>query len=146
MVTIVIIVAMQRDPVWRLYPNSSYNTDKGKVTSVTGDYGSVTNITYTSLVNGGIYTKGTGSSYPVADYTLPLHVVKKVNSDNGAAGRTMTTNYRYSGLKMHLQGKGLLGMSSMIAENTTLGTVSESGVKAWNTSFYIPSATYTKYG
>ena len=35
-------------------------------------------------------------------------------------------------------------MSSMIAENTTLGTVSESGVKAWNTSFYIPSATYTK--
>ena len=133
-----------RDPVWRLYPNSSYNTDKGKVTSVTGDYGSVTNITYTSLVNGGIYTKGTGSSYPVADYTLPLHVVKKVNSDNGAAGRTMTTNYRYSGLKMHLQGKGLLGMSSMIAENTTLGTVSESGVKAWNTSFYIPSATYTK--
>lgn len=79
-----------RDPVWRLYPNSSYNTDKGKVTSVTGDYGSVTNITYTSLVNGGIYTKGTGSSYPVADYTLPLHVVKKVNSDNGAAGRTMT--------------------------------------------------------
>lgn len=133
-----------RDPVWRLYPNSSYNTDKGKVTSVTGDYGSVTNITYTSLVNGGIYTKGTGSSYPIADYTLPLHVVKKVNSDNGAAGRTMTTNYRYSGLKMHLQGKGLLGMSSMIAENTTLGTVSESGVKAWNTSFYIPSATYTK--
>ena len=38
-----------RDPVWRLYPNSSYNTDKGKVTSVTGDYGSVTNITYTPL-------------------------------------------------------------------------------------------------
>ena len=133
-----------RDPAWRLYRNSGYNAGKGKVTSIIGGYGSVTNITYASLVNGGIYTKGTGSSYPVADYTLPLHVVKNVSSDNGAAGRTMTTNYRYSGLKMHLQGKGLLGMSSMIAENTTLGTVSESGVKAWNTSFYIPSATYTK--
>ena len=130
-------------PTWRLYRNSSYDAARGKVTSVIGDYGNVTNITYASLANGGIYTKGTGSSYPVADYTLPLHVVKTVGTNNGAAG-SMTTNYRYEGVKMHLQGKGLLGMSSVTAENVTLGTVSESGVKAWNASFYIPSVTYTK--
>ncbi len=131
------------NPVWRLYRNQLYNADKGKVTSITGNYGSMIGITYTSLVNGGIYTKGTGSSYPVIDCIPTLHVVKNIDANNGAAGRTRT-NYRYEGLKVHMQGKGMLGMSSVTAENTTLGTVSESGVKTWDTSFYVPSATYTK--
>lgn len=130
-------------PVWRLYRNSSYNANRGKVSSVTDSYGSTTTITYASLVNGGIYTKGTGSVYPVADYTVPIHAVKTVSMNNGAAG-SMTTNYEYSGLKAHLQGKGMLGMTSQKVTNTTLGVVNESGVKTWNTVFHIPSATYTK--
>ena len=32
----------------------------------------------------------------------------------------------------------------MKAENALLGTVNESGVSSWNTSFYIPSSTYSK--
>ncbi len=131
------------DPSWHLYRNTSFNADRGKVTSVTDGYGSTTSITYASFVNGGIYTKGTGSTYPMADYTLPIHAVKTVTANNGAAG-SVTTNYQYSGLKVHLQGKGLLGMTSQTTSNTTLGTVIESGVKAWNTSFYIPFQTYTK--
>jgi len=130
------------NPQWLLYSNST-NDNTGNVISITNGYGSTTTITYASLVNGGIYTKGTGSAYPVADYTIPFSVVKSFTANNGAAG-TVTTNYQYGGLKAHLQGKGLLGLSFVKANNTTLGVTTESGVKTWNNSFYIPSATYTK--
>lgn len=131
------------DPVWRLYRNSSFTADKGKVTSIYNAMGRNISISYASLVNGGIYVKGTGSSYPMADYTLPIHVVKTVTENNGAADN-LTTNYQYSGLKAHLQGRGLLGMTSVKANNLSLGVTTESGVKSWNTSFYIPSENYAK--
>jgi|GEM_PF-120694 len=131
------------NPSWQLFKNSSFNADRGKVTSVTDSYGGTTSITYASLVNGGIYTKGSGSTYPMADYIVPLDAVKTAIANSGATG-SVATNYKYNGMKVHLQGKGLLGMTSQTATNTTLGTVTESGVKAWNTSFYIPSQTYTK--
>jgi hypothetical protein len=130
------------DPVWRFYKNS-INTGNGKISSFTDSYGSTTSVNYASFVGGGIYTKGTGSVYPVADYTVPLHAVKSVTVNNGAAG-SMTTNYQYGGLKMHLQGRGVLGLASRTESNTTLGTVTESGINTWNTSFYVPAATYTK--
>jgi RHS repeat-associated protein len=130
-------------PVWRLYQSSNSNTSRGKIYYITDGYGGSTSITYASLANGGIYTKGTGSVYPVADYTVPIHAVKTVSMNNGTAG-TITTNYGYSGLKAHLQGKGLLGMSSQKVNNSTFGIVTELGVKSWNTTFYIPSATYSK--
>ena len=131
------------EPAWRMYTNPSYTTGSGKVTTFTGDYGAQTNVVYASLANGGIYTQGTGTTYPMADCTLPLHVVKKIIESNGAAG-SMTTDYRYGGMKLHKQGRGFLGFSSVTAENVTMGTVTESGVKTWNTTFYIPSASYTK--
>ena len=46
--------------------------------------------------------------------------------------------------KVHLLGKGLLGMTSVTVNNTTLGTGVESGVEEWDTLFYIPKKTYTK--
>jgi RHS repeat-associated protein len=128
---------------WRMYKNGSYTANRGKIDYITDGYGSRTSISYASLANSNIYTKGSGSAYPVADYTLPIPAVSTVTQNNGAAGN-MTTNYLYSGLKLHLQGKGLLGMASSTASNTTLGTETESGVKLWNTTFFIPSETYTK--
>ncbi|MDR0507888.1 MAG: FG-GAP-like repeat-containing protein [Dysgonamonadaceae bacterium] len=132
------------DPGFKIYSNPNFNVNKGKVTSITDEFGHTTEITYASLATGGVYTKGTGSAYPVADYTLPLHVVKTVLEDNGVAG-SITVNYKYKGLKAHLQGKGLMGMTSQTVNNTTLGTTTESGVTKWNTTFYIPSETFTKY-
>jgi RHS repeat-associated protein len=131
------------DPVWRLCRNGNFYVGSGKINTITDSYGSTTNIAYASLANGGIYTRGTGSTYPVADFTTPIHAVKSVSINNGAAGY-MYTNYLYSGLKIHLQGKGILGMASRTENNTTLGIITESGVKSWNTTFHIPSATYAK--
>jgi YD repeat-containing protein len=131
------------NPVWRRYGNSNFSARRGKVTCITDGYGGTTNISYASFAQDNFYTKRSGNSYPIANYTLPLHAVKAVTINNGAAG-SMTTDYRYCGLKVHLQGRGLLGLTSRTVTNTTLGTVMESGVKSWNTTFYIPSGTYTK--
>ncbi len=132
------------NPTWNIYQNSSYNAGTGKVASIIGDYGSKTIINYASLVNGGIYTKGSGSAYPMLDCIMPLHVVKTTTLNNNGVAANMITNYQYGGLKVHQQGKGLLGISFMKVENALLGTVNESGVSSWNTSFYIPSSTYSK--
>ncbi|HML70292.1 MAG TPA: FG-GAP-like repeat-containing protein [Macellibacteroides fermentans] len=131
------------NPIWRLYKNSSFSPNTGKVISVVDGYGATTSINYASLVNGGLYTKGTGGIYPIADYTIPFHAVKTIIAENGSAG-ALVSNYQYKGLKVHLQGKGILGMESQTVSNTTMGTVTESGVKTWNASFFIPSQSYTK--
>ena len=128
------------NPVWRIYKNSNLTLQSGKVTSITGDMGATTSITYSTLAIPDVYTKGTADVYPAPKYTIPLNVVRQTIQSNGAAGN-MTTTYSYSGLKVHLQGKGILGFTSTTANNSTLGTSTTSSVEAWNSTFHIPSST-----
>ncbi len=128
---------------WRTFSNTYLIPGSGMIGYITNGPGNYSNITYASLAADGIYTKGSGSSYPVVDLTLPLTAVKTVVSDNGVAG-TIKVNYTYAGAKAHLQGKGFLGLTSQTASNTTTGVVTESGITALNTTFFVPSKTYTK--
>ena len=128
------------NPVWKIYKNSSLTLQSGKVTSITGDMGANTSITYSTLAIPGVYTLGVTDVYPAPKYTIPLNVVRQTIQSNGAAGN-MTTTYSYSGLKVHLQGKGILGFTSTTANNSTLGTSTTSSVEAWNSTFHIPSST-----
>ena len=131
------------NPVWRIYKNSNLTAQSGKVTSITGDYGATTSITYSTLTDPSVYTRGGNDPYPAPRYTIPLNVVRLTTQNNGAAG-LLTTLYTYEGLKAHLRGRGLLGFSKMAANCTTTGLISESGVTQWNTAFYIPKVTYSK--
>ena len=131
------------DPVWRIYKNSSLTVQSGKVTSVKGDFGATTSITYSTLADQNVYTRGTNTPYPAPKYTIPLNVVKRTVENNGAAG-SLTTNYSYSDLRIHLQGKGVLGFCSAESNNTTLGIASSTTVTGWNSTFYIPSSVQTK--
>jgi len=135
------------EPLWRLYTwgamGGKYTAGVGKVSEITEGAGNKIKIDYASMANNNFYTKGSGSTYPVVDLAVPLHGVIAVSAGNGAAGN-IYTNFQYKGLKAHVAGKGLLGMASVTCNNTTRRTVSESGVKSWNTTFYIPSATYSK--
>jgi len=130
-------------PVWRIYKNSNLTAQSGNVTSITGDYGATIGITYSTLTDPSVYTRGGNDPYPAPRYTIPLNVVRQTTQDDGAAG-SLTTLYTYEGLKAHLRGRGLLGFSKTIANCTTTGVISESGVTQWNTAFYIPKVTYSK--
>lgn len=131
------------DPVWRIYRNSNLTVQSGKVTSVTGDFGATTSITYSTLSDPVAYSKGNTDSYPAPRYTIPLNVVRQTVESNGAAGN-MTTQYSYNGLKSHLKGRGLLGFSKVTVNNTTMGVTTENGITQWDTVRYIPKVTYSK--
>ena len=131
------------DPVWRIYKNSNLTVQSGKVTSVTGDFGVTTSITYSTLADQSVYTRGTAEPYPAPRYTIPMNVVKQTIQNNGAAGNQVIS-YSYTGLKIHLQGKGLLGFNKTIADNSTTGVKTENGITQWDNTFYIPKITYSK--
>ncbi|MBO4442091.1 MAG: VCBS repeat-containing protein [Bacteroidaceae bacterium] len=130
------------DPQWRIYKNSNLTPQSGKVTSITGDYGSTTNITYATLTDNTVYTRGMQESYPTPRYTIPLNVVKETVQDNGTAG-SLTTRYSYGGLKAHLKGKGLLGFTSTGVHNVTLGINTQTEILNWDNTFYVPTSTKT---
>ena len=129
-------------PQWRIYKNSNLTAQSGKVTSITGDYGSTTKITYATLTDNTVYTRGTQEPYPTPRYTIPLNVVKEIVQDNGAAG-SLTTRYSYGGLKAHLKGKGLLGFTSTGVHNVTLGINTQTEILNWDNTFYVPTSTKT---
>lgn len=64
-----------------------------------------------------LYTKGSGSTYPVVDNAEPMLVVKKVVNDTGLgtaqAPETRATHYQYGGMKSHVAGRGRLGFAWM---------------------------------
>lgn len=134
------------DPTWHVYPNTAYNVAAGKVSSVTNGYGAITSITYKPLSDNSIYSQTTQTEVPdSAIVPCPpfLHAVSQVTSDDGAAGQ-QNVNYKYGGLKAHLKGKGLLGMSYTKMTNTTQGTATASGVSKWNCESLVPERSYSK--
>ena len=126
------------DPSWHVYTHPDLNASAGKVQRIVDAYSNVTYVNYSSLANPNIYTKGTGGTYPMVDYTLPLQMVNNVRMSNAGMANTQT-NYTYGDLKVHLQGKGLLGLGYQKVEDTTMGTTTETKVDAWNTTYFVPS-------
>lgn len=113
----------------------SFSTDValGHLESITNGFGKKTTIKYTSGTNPSVYTAGNpyNCSFPVKTHPLPLPLVSKVSQTNGAAG-TQNVTYKYGDLRMHAQGRGILGFSSMTVNNTTLGSITETKVTEWD--------------
>lgn len=113
----------------------SFSTDVslGHLASITNGLGKKTTITYASGTNPSVYTAGnTGNScFPVISCTLALPLVSKVSQTNGSAG-TQNVTYNYGDLRIHTQGRGILGFSSMTVNNTTLGSKTETKVTEWD--------------
>jgi YD repeat-containing protein len=124
--------------VWRVYRLPDMNFQTGKVTSVTDGMGNQTDIGYANFTDPAVYTKGTDGSYPAPVVTAPLPAVKSVTVPDGVGGTSVTT-YKYEGLKVHLTGKGLLGLSKTRATNDVTDMTVESTVEGWS-SFGVPVA------
>ncbi|MNR90568.1 hypothetical protein D3C72_215520 [compost metagenome] len=89
-------------------------------------------IMYKPLTDKAAYTKdtaGTASSYPKLDIQAPMYVVSSVSASNGAGG-TVTTNYKYGGLKAELgTGRGMLGFRWLEATQAETGIVTRTEFK-----------------
>ncbi len=129
-------------PTLHRYQNTYLNPSSGKLTSITDGFGRETDICYNSLTLNPPLETDDEVSYPMANVVVPLHVVSQVSAGNGIAG-TSTQTYEYGGLKVHLQGKGLLGFSTTSVADENSGAVTTSSVDGWNTTFYVPAYTTT---
>lgn len=123
-----------------VYHSGGNMAEKGRISSFTDGYGCTTKITYLPATNPDVYTQKEKPAYPVNSYTLPVALVSKVVTDNGAAGK-QTINYEYGDLKYHLGGKGVLGFSKTVVYNKTLDKKEIKEVTKWDETWWIPSET-----
>lgn len=131
------------EPVFRIYRNANYNLAKGKVSTITNGFGTQTLISYKSMADNDVYTRGNNTlSFPVVHVTPAIPVVSSVTAGNGAAGNA-TTNYSYEGMKVHVQGKGLIGMTSTTTKNVQTGQKVEARVSAWHPVSFQPTTIIT---
>lgn len=124
------------DVALRVYKEKIPSAGLGKINQITDGMGNVITIDYVAARN--VYTQKNDAQFPVVDLPISFPMVKTVTQANGAA-ETIIRNYLYEGLKAHVQGKGLLGMTSFKSECPKLGEKKENSITNWNSQFFIPS-------
>lgn len=129
-------------PSMHLYSCSTQGISDGRVKSVRNSDGRMTSLTYGSMTSTQLYTKGTGSVYPVIDVAAPLCVVSQMK-ESGASSVIRQTGYTYKGLRAHLRGRGVLGFTEQTASESYTGLSTTSRVTGWNTQYYVPVSTLT---
>lgn len=129
-------------PSMHLYSCSTQGISDGRVKSVRNSDGRMTSLTYGSMTSTQLYTKGTGSVYPVIDVAAPLCVVSQMK-ESGASSVIRQTGYTYKGLRAHLKGRGVLGFTEQTASESYTGLSTTSRVTGWNTQYYVPVSTLT---
>ncbi|MDO8413505.1 MAG: FG-GAP-like repeat-containing protein [Gallionellaceae bacterium] len=67
-----------------------------------------TSLAYKPLTDNSVYTKENTATYPYMDIQAPLYVVSSTTVPDGI-GSTRSTNYNYTGAKIHLTGGGSMG-------------------------------------
>lgn len=128
----------------RMYCNTNLNVASGKVCKIVDGLGNESTLNYASLLdrsvnlatlnNYGLSTSNS-SSYPVLHVSVPLSVVRSMQSNGNVI------NYQYGNLKVHVLGKGMLGFDKLIAKNETTGETVENIVEKWDSTYWTPTKT-----
>ena len=129
------------NPTLHIYSSTLQGVSSGKVSNFTDSNGRKTFFSYASLASGNLYTKGTGSTYPVIDLAAPLTVTSQI-CESGASSVSSQTDYSYSGLRTHMKGRGLLGFQGISASEYYSGKTVSTTTVLDNTSL-MPSTVTT---
>ena len=130
------------DPSMHLYRCTGQDVSDGRAKYFTNSDGRTASFIYDSTTSCFVYTKGTGSVYPVIDVAAPLCVVSQMR-EYGASSVSRQTYYTYAGLRAHLKGRGLLGFTEQTASESYTGLSTTARVTDWNTQYYVPVSTST---
>lgn len=104
--------------------NFDINFTANSIKSVTNGFGSKTSISYKPLTDNNIYTKGSGSLYPLTDIQAAIYVVDRISPDEDL-GTGLETTYHYSGARIHKLGKGFLGFQQVTVTSNSTNTITE---------------------
>ena len=78
--------------------------------AATDAFGVTAQYTYRPLTDAGVYTRGTGTTYPAQDMQTAAQVVSQLAVTDGSGnGTLMPTRYSYEGMRRHHLGRGSLG-------------------------------------
>jgi RHS repeat-associated protein len=96
------------------------------VNAFTDGFGNSVGVDYSTLTDASIYTKGTGSTYPLLDLQAGISVVKQYRTTTGIAdpasgAGTYLTTEKYGGARVSLNGRGWLGFASRTKTDTRTG-------------------------
>jgi len=111
---------------WGIYMDTAFSQTKvsllEEIREIRDSQVKTTTITYNTLTDtaADIYTKGSGATYPDLDIQAPIYVVSNVSTDNGIGGQR-DFDYSYSGARVNLTGRGLLGFHTMTAVDYEAG-------------------------
>ena len=101
---------------------------------------------YEPLTNDLIYkdTQDAGLTFPVVKTRYPIYVLRQLQQ---SGSHYQSSYYYYSDVRIHKQGRGLLGFLSVRSKNYQTGIETET-VNTLNTTYYIlvPHSTETRYG
>lgn len=111
-----------------------------KVIRITDAMDNNIDISYAPLMNGNVYSYGTPAKFPVVSRPLPMDVVSSVKASNGHLP-SVTTTYRYKGLRTHMQGLGVLGFEERSVTNETLGMTTTSRIDSYDPNCFLPTKT-----
>lgn len=126
------------------YPNLysfASGTQNHLINTIIDGYGAKTTLTYLPMSNSNVYTRGSGASYPVSDFSSTMPLVSKVTNENGIGG-TASLDYKYEGAKIHQQGKGFLCFSKVKTTNNTAGMMVET-LTGYHPAYYYPKVLST---
>lgn len=86
--------------------------------AATDGFGVTAQYTYRPLTDAGVYTRGTGATYPAQDTQTAVQVVSELAVTDGSGnGTLLPTRYRYESLRRHLLGRGSLGFEKRTRED-----------------------------
>ncbi len=87
------------------------------VTEIENGLGTKTKIEYKPITDDSVYTKGTGTTYPIREVQNSRYVVSDIYKDVGGdfdGGDQYRISYSYSGNRVDLSGRGDLGFQSFV--------------------------------
>lgn len=114
----------------------------GMIDKITDGFGATTQIQYSTLneyQSGGVtpiayhgrtnlVETGAAPVFPIVHFAAPIPVVHKFTADNGRPGNgAVLTTYEYRGMKVHKQGRGMLGFSELRSwnDNSAIQTINK---------------------
>ena len=118
-----------------LYKNSTHNTQSDKIISVTNGLSRKDEIEYAPLSDESVYTPSASTDAKLME-TRHLSVVKSITSNAGNSYKSKET-FKYTGSRIHREGKGFMCFEKMEKTDEGLGTT-ESKVNEVNNTYYVP--------
>lgn len=121
-----------------LYNGGSYTHNK--LAKVTNGFSQSVKFNYKTLAKGGIYTKGSGASYPFVDIQSPIKVVSSIENQD-ANGNFYSIDYLYEGAKLSQYGQGFLGYDKITSTNnlSQTKTIQTNSFNSYVCNFALPS-------